>query len=154
MQDLSRKVLLLNIMLTQAILLLTAIVLKALVIKEVSLYDLLKIEINGTAAAVLSGGILFLLIVEFVFYRFVPKHELADEVNLMLMEKFTLPELSLIFLTGALIEEFLFRFLLQSLLGSHRRKPDFCLYPCQWYIVKKYMLAGSIYLELGVLGMA
>ena len=68
----------------------------------------------------------------------------------MLMEKFSLSELCFIFFTGALIEEFLFRFLLQSLLGITLTSLIFALIHVR-YISKKYMLL-EVFLLSVILG--
>ncbi|NLL51134.1 MAG: CPBP family intramembrane metalloprotease [Peptococcaceae bacterium] len=150
MQDLSKKVLLLNIMLTQAILLVIAIAIKFFWAQHLSLNLLLEIRITPGIIAVLLLGILLLLFLQLLFYKYVPRHELAEELNRMLMEKFSLSELCFIFFTGALIEEFLFRFLLQSLLGITLTSLIFALIHVR-YISKKYMLL-EVFLLSVILG--
>ncbi|NLM21006.1 MAG: CPBP family intramembrane metalloprotease [Peptococcaceae bacterium] len=147
MQKLSKKVLLLNIILTQAILLVVAVAIKFFWAPHISLHLLLETKITPGIIAVLLLGTLLLLLLQLLFYKCVPRHELAEELNRMLMEKFSLTELCFIFFTGALVEEFLFRFLLQSLLGITLTSLIFALIHVR-YISKKYMLLEVFLLSI------
>ena len=152
MRNLSKKILLLNLVLSQTILLGVAVALKIILVPNRALSSLLDFKITPWTIAVLLFGILFLLLVEILFYKYLPRHELAEDLNRMLIEKFSGFELGLIFFVGALIEEFLFRFLLQSLLGVLLTSIIFALIHVR-YIFKKFMLLEVFLLSI-ILGMA
>lgn len=113
----TKKMLLINIIISQAIILIIAFILKELTVNDCNFVDIFKITFGMKALSTLLAGITILLTLQFLFLKYVSKERLFDEINMILLGKFSLLELSVIFLTGAFVEEFLFRGILQSLFG-------------------------------------
>lgn len=116
----SKKDLLLNILLSQVLLFALAFILWAVLRMRhivVSLLSLMTISTAGRAVAAFIVGTAILLILQIVFLRTIPWDKLFDEINQLLMAQFSLIELVPIFFLGALSEEFLFRGIIQSVLG-------------------------------------
>lgn len=116
----SKKLLLLNIILSQALLLALAFILWAVLRVlniTISLSSLVQLNAIGKTTAVLCIGIAVLFILQAIFLRTIPWEKLFDEINQMLLERFSLIELVPIFFLGALSEEFLFRGIIQTVVG-------------------------------------
>ncbi|UWG98852.1 CPBP family intramembrane metalloprotease [Dehalobacter sp. DCM] len=120
MMEISKRVLFLNIILSQGLLLGMGFGLWALLrgfYLEVTLLDLIIVRDIAHAAVVYLSGTCILLILQTIFLRTIPWKKLFDGINQLLMERFSLLELIPIFFVGAISEEFLFRGLIQSVLG-------------------------------------
>jgi membrane protease YdiL (CAAX protease family) len=95
-------------------------------------------------------GSLLLIFLQLFFHFYVSKEHLSDEVNLILMETFTLPELSVIFLFGAFTEETLFRGILQPYLGIWITTALFTVIHFRY--LKKFFLLVEVFLMGIILG--
>ena len=113
----TRKVLAINLALSQIIMLLCAAVFIIAIGGELSWNRFLMVKGGTYPLAGLITGSAALLSVQLIFEKFVPKEKLEDIINDILVKRFSLAELSLIFFLGALAEELLFRGVIQSLLG-------------------------------------
>ncbi len=147
MLNISKKLLLLNIVLSQTILVIIAIILSFFIKGNWLFFEpFLKIEIRFDIFLISLAGILFLLFFEFLCWKFISKENFFDELNLILIEKFSLAELSIIFLSGSIVEEMLFRGIIQPFVGILAANIVFTLIHFR-YFSKKYML-----LEVFVIG--
>jgi len=105
-------------MLTHGILLLTALLLKIFIIKDTMVFSsFFNAEISIKIIIILLAGSLSLIGLQLLFIKFVPEEKLFDQLNMILMERFSLSELFVIFLIGAFTEELLFRGMIQPFLG-------------------------------------
>jgi len=118
--EISKKMLGLNILLSQVILIVIAlglwVMLKSLD-REIVLAEMFTIDSLSKALITLAVGCAVLIAFQFFFLKYLPKERLFDEINLILMDKFSLTELFPIFFLGAFSEEFLFRGMIQPILG-------------------------------------
>lgn len=117
MTEISRRMLLINLIISQVLVLGIGLLIARFIFNPGNIADLLKVEFSLGTVAVFIGCCSLLLILQLFFHKFVSQEALHDEINLILIEKFTLLELFFIFLFGALAEEFLFRGILQPELG-------------------------------------
>lgn len=115
--DISKKTLLINIALSQAILFLIAFLSEAYMPDDLSLIVLLRKPLTVWLLVTIVSGSILLLLIQLVFLKVTLKHHLMDEMNILLLEKLSIKELALIFLSGAIVEEWLFRGILQTYLG-------------------------------------
>ncbi|RJE48453.1 MULTISPECIES: type II CAAX endopeptidase family protein [unclassified Dehalobacter] len=118
--EISKKMLGLNILLSQAILIVIALglwVILRLFDRKIVLAEMFTIDSLSKAFIALIIGCAVLIALQFLFLKYVPKERLFDEINLILMEKFSLTELLPLFFLGAFSEEFLFRGMIQPVLG-------------------------------------
>ncbi|NLI90847.1 MAG: CPBP family intramembrane metalloprotease [Peptococcaceae bacterium] len=113
----NRKVLLYNMILSQAILFLAGFLFVKFITPGRSFFEIFEIRFTGSFLLTFLAGGCLLLGVQFFFLKFISKDRLKDEINRYLMDYFSLPELFLIFFFGALAEEFLFRGVMQPYFG-------------------------------------
>lgn len=113
----TKKVLLTNIIISQLIILIIAFIIKEITLKDISFADIFIIDFGIKEFGALLTGFVALITLQFLFLKYVSKERLYDEINMILLEKFSLLELSVIFLAGSCVEEFLFRGIIQNLLG-------------------------------------
>lgn len=139
----SKKWLLLNLALSQSILLLISFSLQGLFYKGY-LRQLFYLNINVGFITVFLAGIAGLLAVQVLFYKYIDKESLLDKMNLLLLRTFSLPELVPVFLCGAFTEELLFRGTLQTLLGPWPAAVLFTLVHFRYF--PKYFLLLEVFL--------
>jgi membrane protease YdiL (CAAX protease family) len=116
--QLTRKVLALNVLISQGIVLLIG--LAAALGLGYQRGDLRWLHLRGAdfrAWLWLLPALAVLTLVQLVFCRWVPARFYYDQINEILMQRFALPELALLFALGAFSEELLFRGIAQSLWG-------------------------------------
>jgi len=147
--EFSKKVLLLNIILSQALLVAAILVLKIFIIKEnVSVAGFLQFNLNLKSFFITAAGSMLLVLLQVICYKYIPREKYFDELNFLLIQKFSLRDLFIIFTTGAIIEEILFRGLLQPFLGIVFSSMVFALihirYLTKIYIILEVFLMGII----------
>ncbi|MCG1026161.1 MULTISPECIES: CPBP family intramembrane glutamic endopeptidase [Dehalobacter] len=148
--EISKKMLGLNILLSQVILIVIAlglwVILKSLD-REIVLAEMFKMDSLSKAIITLAVGSAVLIALQFFFLKYLPKESLFDEINLILMDKFSLKELFPIFFLGAFSEEFLFRGMIQPILGLWLTAVVFTLihyrYWRQVFILVEVFLMGT-----------
>jgi membrane protease YdiL (CAAX protease family) len=150
----NRKLLLGNMALSQALLLLVSFLLVKFVTREENLSSLFRLPVTGLRITVgtFLGGALLLLAVQFFFYKFVAEDQLTDAINIYLIENFSLPELFLIFLSGAGTEEILFRGVIQPYWGVWLTSLLFALIHFRY--IRKFYLLLEVFLMGMILGYA
>ncbi|HHV65521.1 MAG TPA: CPBP family intramembrane metalloprotease [Peptococcaceae bacterium] len=91
-----------------------------------------------------------MLLLQLLFHKYLPQEKLFDEINSILLEKFPLPVLALIFFGSAIVEELLFRGIVQNILGIWLASLLFSLIHVR-YLKKIYILI-EVYLMGLILG--
>lgn len=150
MTEISKRLLFINIILSQGILALLIILLLWFVVPEISLQTIL--EINESKLFVLSWGIgsVLLLTLQFFFHKYISKDRMVDEINTLLINTFSLPELLGIFFFGALAEEILFRGIIQPYWGIWLTSLLFTIIHFRY--LRKIVLLIEVYLMGIILG--
>ncbi|MGI6449607.1 MAG: CPBP family intramembrane glutamic endopeptidase [Desulfitobacteriia bacterium] len=146
----TRKLLLINIIFSQTLIVLIAWILKRLFLPKVTYLELFSLELNFLSLTTFLLGSCLLLFLQLLFHKYLPQERLFDEINLLLLEKFSLPILALIFLGGAIAEELLFRGIVQNILGIWLASLLFTLIHFR-YLRKIYILL-EVYLMGIILG--
>ncbi|ADY56126.1 Abortive infection protein [Syntrophobotulus glycolicus DSM 8271] len=152
MRGINRNGLLLNLLLSNVILLIVGL----LLLKYLALPKLnfVLFSSQGVLSAILqTAGFTFLLLtVVLIFTVLIPQEKLNDEINERLFESLSYPELAAVFLFGAIVEELLFRVVLQSYTGPVLSSVLFALAHYR-YLTKPYILIQVLMIGL-VLGCA
>lgn len=151
MYEISKKVLALNIIISHVLIIVVAIIIIKLFKLPVAINTVLAFNMSRLLWVSVVLGSTLLIAVQYIFMRFVARDRLLDEINILLMEKFTLPELIPIFLLGAAAEEFLFRVIIQPHLGIILTSILFTLIHFR-YLKKIYILA-EVFLLGVILGL-
>ena len=151
MNEISKKVLLLNIIISQVIIIGIGLILIYTIYQEFTFSSLLRFEIDKITIAVIIMGSGLLILLQLLFHKFVSKEKLYDEVNKILIEKFSLKQLFFIFLCGSIVEEFLFRGILQPELGIWVTSILFTLTHYRYY--KKFYILIEVFLMGIILGL-
>ena len=146
----TKKLLLINIFLSQTIILIVALVLKKLLVNDISLQTIFTLNLSLPNFIVLGLGSSALLLLQLLFHKYLPQEKLFDEINSILLEKFPLPVLALIFFGSAIVEELLFRGIVQNILGIWLASLLFSLIHVR-YLKKIYILI-EVYLMGLILG--
>jgi len=152
MIQISKKMLLLNIILSQAILVLISAILIGLIFPEVQIENMLRISCRSVHLLVFLAGSALLLGLQLLFHYYISKDHLTEEINILLVNTFSLPELAGIFFFGALTEEILFRGILQPVLGILAASLLFTLIHFRY--LKKVFLILEVFLMGLILGSA
>jgi len=150
--QMNKKILFLNIILSQGILLLVSFLWIRFVTPENTFLHILAINAHFQVLflSFLAGSGL-LLILQWFFLRHVSRDRLMDELNLILLDKFSLPMLFIIFLSGAGVEEILFRGVIQQHLGIWLASVLFTVIHFRY--LKKVALMIEVFLMGMILGM-
>lgn len=151
MKEINKKILYLNILVSQGILFLAGYLWLRFLTPENSWHNILKLPENTfvLCLAFLAGSAL-LLSLQFIFLKYVERDLLTDELNLVLISKFSLAELFVIFFTGALVEEILFRGIIQTHLGIWLASFLFTIIHFRY--LQKIVLIMEVYLMGLILG--
>lgn len=148
MNEISKKVLLLNIILSQGIITAIGILLIFTVFDDIALVELFTVKWDIFDTIVFFIGSSVLILLQLLFHKFLTHEKLFDEINIILLERFSLSELFLIFLGGSIAEEFLFRGIIQSELGILAASIIFTATHIRYY--KKFYILVEVFL-MGVL---
>lgn len=141
----------LNIVLSQAILVIISAFLILLIFPEVQLADVMRLSCRTVHLLAFLAGSVLLLGLQLLFHRYVSKDRLTEEINILLINTFSLPELTGIFFFGALTEETLFRGILQPVLGILTASLLFTLIHFRY--LKKIFLILEVFLMGLILGL-
>lgn len=141
--------LLLNVILSQVILV-AAGVLLWFFLPEVKVAEVLRLNYRSIQIVVFLAGSGLLLGLQLLFHYYVSKDHLTEEINILLINTFSLPELAAIFFFGALTEEILFRGILQPWLGIWLASLFFTLIHFRY--LKKLFLLLEVFLMGLILG--
>jgi membrane protease YdiL (CAAX protease family) len=152
MAEITKRMLLINLIISQALVLGAGLIIARFIYTRNSITDLFRLEFSVTDVGICIGCCLLLLILQLSFHKFISQEALYDEINLILMEKFTLFELFFIFLFGALAEEFLFRGILQPELDIWLTSFLFTAIHYRYY--RKVLILAEVFLMGMILGMA
>lgn len=150
MNEISKRVFALNIILSQVIIYCIGLLLIYTIFSDIKLSNFWKFDFNTTALVTVFIGSSLLLLLQIAFHTFLTNEKLFDELNVVLMEKFDLKELFLIFLGGSIAEEFLFRGILQSELGILITSILFVVIHFRYY--KKFFILVEVFLMGIILG--
>ncbi|KUO62771.1 MAG: hypothetical protein APF84_03755 [Gracilibacter sp. BRH_c7a] len=150
MNELSKRVFLLNIVLSQVIIYGVGLLLISTILDDIKLYHLFKFGFNTEALVVIIIGSGLLVLLQIIFHKLFPNEKLFDELNVIIMEKFGLKELFIIFLSGSIAEEFLFRGIIQSELGIWIASIFFVIIHFRYY--KKLVILLEVFLMSIILG--
>jgi len=148
MQELSKKILLINLLISQFFVLGVGVILYWFlrIRKGAEWFDLFAVSIDKLIIYSVIGTII-LVIMQFVFIKFVSLERLFDDANRQIFEKFTYLELLFIFLFGAIAEEFLFRGVIQPAIGIWLTSVVFMLVHVR-YLKKIYIMLEVLLLSL------
>lgn len=152
MEQLSKKFLLLNLILSQSIILILGLILYWLFYMKngASWLELFTAASLKTICFYTVTGSTILGVFQLIFIKFVSPARLYDEINKQIFEKFSYFELLFIFLFGAWAEELLFRAVIQPFLGVWLTSLIFMVIHFR-YLKKVYALF-EVYLLSVVLG--
>ena len=150
MNEISKRVFLINIILSQVIIGVVGLLLIFTLFKDVSFSNLFKLTFSAKTLVVILVGSSLLILLQIVFHKFLTGEKLFDELNVILMHKFNLKELFFIFLGGSLAEEFLFRGILQPVLGIFITSILFVIIHFRYY--KKLYILAEVFLMGIILG--
>lgn len=150
MNEISKRIFLLNIILSQVIVSGVGLLLIFTILKDVRLTNLFKFAFSTQALVVVLVGSSSLILLQVIIHKFVTSDRLFDELNLVLMNKFDLRELFFIFLGGSIAEEFLFRGLLQPELGIWLTSILFVIIHFRYY--KRFYILAEVFLMGVILG--
>lgn len=119
LKNISRQVLIINILLSQLVLLLAGAGLTWFIYLRngINITDFFLIKDIRTVLIYSFGGSTLLIIIQLLFIKLVSMERLHEEINILIFEKLTYIELLFVFLLGAAIEEFLFRLVIQQQIG-------------------------------------
>jgi hypothetical protein len=148
----TKRMLFINIILSQVIILIIALLLGRLLVSDIGFRDLLKIELSVKTIITFLVGSAALLSLQLLFHKYVSKERLFDEINVILIEKFSLPNLFLVFFSGSFAEEFLFRGILQPLIGIWLTSLLFALIHFRY--LRKFFILIEVYLMGIILGIS
>ncbi len=151
MNEISKRVFLLNIILSQVIISVVGLLLVFTIFKDVSLSNLFEFKFGQKDLVVILVGSSLLILLQIVFHKFLTSEKLFDELNIILMQKFNLKELFIIFLGGSFAEEFLFRGILQPELGIFVTSILFVIIHFRYY--KKFYILVEVFLMGIILGL-
>ncbi len=150
MIEISKRMLLLNIILSQGILVILSLLLGWFLFPDTKWSQLVPIGYGENIFITLLGGSTVLLALQLFFHHYVTRDRLLDEINILLINTFSLPELSAIFLFGSLAEEWLFRGLIQTHTGIWIASILFTLIHFRY--LKKIFLLLEVFLMGLILG--
>ena len=148
MNEIPKKILLLNVVLSQAIIVGIGILLIFAVFENRDLTELFSVRIDFFSIFVVILGSGLLILLQLLFHKFLAHEKLFDEINMVLMERFSLKELFWIFLGGSIAEEFLFRGIIQTEFGILIASIVFTIthfrYHNKLYIIAEVFLMGLL----------
>lgn len=152
MNEISKRVFLLNIILSQVIICVIGLLLIYTILEDVRLSNLFHFALSTKALLVVFIGSSLLILLQIIFHKFLTSDKLFDDLNVVIMEKFNLKELFFIFLGGSITEEFLFRGILQPELGILVTSILFVIIHFRYY--KKFYILAEVFLMGIILGFA
>lgn len=147
--EISRKVLFINIIISQVVLILLAIGIHFLIPNH-SFVSLLNIKLGIKDLSIMIIGVMLLLLVQYLFLKYISKERLFDDINRLLLTNFSLTELVIIFGGGAFSEEILFRGVIQPYLGIWLTSLFFTVIHFRY--IKKFFIVIEVFLMGLVLG--
>ena len=150
MNELSKRVLLINIVISQVLVVGLGLLLINTLFQDISLLYLFRLEVNTTIIGIVIIGSGLLILLQLLFHKFLTSEKLFDEINLILIDRFNLRELFLIFLFGSIAEEFLFRAILQPELGIWITSILFTITHYRYY--KKFYILAEVFFMSVILG--
>jgi len=117
MLDIPKKMMVVNLIVSQLLLIVLAVILQFIFNKQLCFEEIFLL--NFTTYTIFIGifSSVLLLLIQLAFFKFISAERLFEQINAYLLQNFSLKELSLIFLVGAISEEFLFRATIQPKIG-------------------------------------
>ncbi|NLP44985.1 MAG: CPBP family intramembrane metalloprotease [Peptococcaceae bacterium] len=117
MSGISKRLLVINLIASQLLLILLAIVFQFAFKRQLLLKEIFSLDFTIFSFFIVIISSALLLLIQLIFLKFVSKERLFDPVNMYLLQNFSLKELLIIFFTGAISEELLFRATIQPKVG-------------------------------------